>query len=131
MATPLQPATPAGSPPPRDYDRLDNRLRFEWADPEQRVLLYSWGFAIAIAIVWLIVVAVHKVVPPSLTNDESVQITLADSLPTTTPPAATPVPQNGTAATVPSPGPTNAKPGRRGPEKGSPKPGRPGSRTEQ
>ena len=49
MATPLQPATPAGSPPPRDTDRFDNRLRFEWADPEQRVLLYSWAFAIAIA----------------------------------------------------------------------------------
>lgn len=131
MATPLQPATPAGSPPPRDFDRFDNRLRFEWADPEQRVLLYSWGFAIALAIVWLIVVAMHKIVPPRLENDE-VQITLAEP-PQTTPPAAatTPVPQNGTATTTPAPGPTNKPAGRRGPEKGNPRPGRPGSRTEQ
>ena len=57
-------------------DRFDNRLRFEWADPEQRVLLYSWAFAIALAIVWLIVVGLHKMLPPKV-NDEGVVITLA------------------------------------------------------
>ena len=113
-------------------DRFDNRLRFEWADPEQRVLLYSWGFAIALAIVWLIIVALHKMVPPTV-NDEGVVITLAPPPPTTTtpPPTVTPVPQTGAAENVPAPGATKAPPGRRGPEKGSPRQGRPGSRTEQ
>ena len=131
MATPLQPATPAGSPPPRDTDRFDSRLRFEWADPEQRVLLYSWAFAILLAIIWLIVVAMHKIVPPRLEND-AVEITLAEpQTQPTTPPPTPPAPQAGTAAEVPSPGPTNRPPGRRGPEKGNPRQGRPGSRTEQ
>jgi GNAT superfamily N-acetyltransferase len=44
-------------------DRFDNRLRFEWADPEQRVLLYSWAFAILLAIAWLIVVGMYKLIP--------------------------------------------------------------------
>ena len=130
MATPLRPATPAGSPPPRDIDRFDSRLRFEWADPEQRVLWYSWGFAILLAIVWLIIVALHKMAPPAV-NDEGVVITLAPPQPTTTTPAPPPVPQNGAATTVPAPGPKNAPPGRKGAEKGNPRPGRPGSRTEQ
>src|SRR5579872_5963194 len=97
MATPLRPATPAGSPPPRDIDRFDSRLRFEWADPEQRVLWYSWGIAILLAIVWLIIVALHKMAPP-VVNDEGVVITLAPPPATTTPPTPPPpVPQNGTA----------------------------------
>ena len=112
-------------------DRFDNRLRFEWADPEQRVLLYSWGFAIALAIVWLIIVGLHKMVPPTV-NDEGVVITLAPPPPTTTPaPVNPPVAQKGAAETVPAPGNPKAPPGRKGPEKGSPKQGRPGSRTEQ
>jgi len=113
-------------------DRFDNRLRFEWADPEQRVLLYSWAFAIALAIVWLIIVALHKMVPP-VVNDEGVVITLAPPQPTITtpPPTVTPVPQTGAAENVPAPGATKAPPGRRGPERGSPRQGRPGSRTEQ
>ena len=113
-------------------DRFDNRLRFEWADPEQRVLLYSWAFAIGLAIVWLIIVALHKMVPP-VVNDEGVVITLAPPPPTVTtpPPTVTPVPQTGAAENVPAPGATKAPPGRRGPEKGSPRQGRPGSRTEQ
>jgi hypothetical protein len=131
MATPLRPATPAGSPPPRDVDRFDSRLRFEWADPEQRALLYSWAFAVGLAIVWLIVVAMHKIVPPRLEND-TVEITLTEP-PAATPEAAPtpPVPQEGAATAVASPGPRNRPPGRVGPEKGSPRQGRPGSRTEQ
>jgi len=130
MATPLRPATPAGSPPPRDMDRFDNRLRFEWADPEQRVLLYSWAFAIALAIVWLIIVGLHKMLPPTI-NDEGVVITLAPPEAITTPPAPPVVPATGAASTTPAPGPTNKPAGRTGPERGNPKPGRPGSRTEQ
>src|SRR5947209_10203201 len=131
MATPLRPATPGGSPPPREMDRFDSRLRFEWADPEQRALMYSWAFAIGLAIVWLIVVAMHKIVPPRLEND-TVEITLTDTLPTMPQPTQTPpVPQAGAASQVASPGPTNRPPGRRGPQTGSPRQGRPGSRTEQ
>ena len=111
-------------------DRFDNRLRFEWADPEQRVLLYSWAFAVGLAIVWLIIVGLHKIVPPRLEND-AVEITLTEP-PTTQPEAQTPpVPQEGAATAVASPGPKNLPPGRKGPEKGSPRQGRPGSRTEQ
>ena len=130
MATPLRPATPAGSPPPRDVDRFDSRLRFEWADPEQRALLYSWAFAIGLAIVWLIVVAMHKIVPPRLEND-AVEITLTEPPPAEQPAVTPPVPQEGAATAVASPGPRNLPPGRKGPEKGSPRQGRPGSRTEQ
>ena len=131
MATPLQPATPAGSPPPRETDRFDNRLRFEWADPEQRVLLYSWAFAIALAIVWLIIVGLHTILPPKI-NDEGVVITLSEPPAATTPPAANPVvPKSGAAEAMPAPGKVNAPPGRKGPEKGRPREGRPGSRTEQ
>jgi hypothetical protein len=112
-------------------DRFDNRLRFEWADPEQRVLLYSWGVAIALAIVWLIIVGLHRM-PLLQPNEEGVVITLAPPPPAvTTPPAAAAVPQTGAASEVPAPGPRNAPPGRRGPDRGSPRPGRPGSRTEQ
>jgi hypothetical protein len=112
-------------------DRFDSRLRFEWADPEQRALMYSWAFAIGLAIVWLIVVAMHKIVPPRLEND-TVEITLSDSLPTMPQPTpAAPVPQTGAASQVASPGPTNRPPGRRGPQTGNPRQGRPGSRTEQ
>jgi len=111
-------------------DRFDNRLRFEWADPEQRVLLYSWAFAIAIAIVWLIIVGLHKMLPPTI-NDEGVVITLAPPPAATIPPPAPVVPNAGTAANMPAPGETKAPPGRKGPEKGSPRQGRPGSRTEQ
>ena len=89
-------------------DRFDNRLRFEWADPEQRVLLYSWAFAIALAIVWLIIVGLHTMLPP-VVNDEGVVITLAppQSL-TTTPPPPPVVATKGTAETVPAPGSTKA-----------------------
>ena len=111
-------------------DRFDNRLRFEWADPEQRVLLYSWAFAIGLAIVWLIIVGLHKIVPPRLEND-AVEITLTEPPQTQPPPQTPPVPQAGAATAVASPGPRNLPPGRKGPEKGSPRQGRPGSRTEQ
>lgn len=111
-------------------DKFDNRLRFEWADPEQRVLLYSWAFAVGLAVVWLIIVGLHKMLPPTV-NDEGVVITLAPPQPTTPTPVVQPVPQKGAAENMPAPGDTKAPPGRKGPEKGNPKPGRPGSRTVQ
>ena len=130
MATPLQPATPGGTPPPRNGERFDRGLRFEWADPEQRILLYSWGVAIGLAIVWLIVVALHKFPPLQMAPEDVVSINLEEPL---QPPPAQPqpVPQTGTATEQPAPGRTDRPRGRQGPERGSPRPGRPGSRTEQ
>ena len=127
MATPLQTATPAGSPPPRNGDRFDNRLRFEWADPEQRVLLYSWGVAIGLAIAWLIIVAVHKFPPLQMAPEDIVSIDLE----TPPVPPTPPQPAAGTTDIAPAPGPTNRPRGERGPTRGSPRQGPPGSRTEQ
>ena len=131
MATPLQPATPAGSPPPRNIDRFDNRLRFEWADPEQRILLYSWGFAILLAVVWLIAVALYKITPHPFFPDDSVEIELAQPQPEITQPPPTTTASTGDVKTAPAPGPRNKPPGKTGPDKGNPKPNPPGSRTEQ
>jgi hypothetical protein len=129
MATPLRPAT-AGTPTsaPRDADRFDRTLRFEWADPEQRVLLWSWAFSIGIAIVWLILVAMYKIQPPQLlsADETGVEISLAEPVPE---PTTTPVPQAGKAEEVPAPGPTNKPKGQTG-KKGNPTPGRTGSQNE-
>ena len=129
MATPLQPATAGGTPPPRrDMDRFDNRLRFEWADPEQRVLLYSWGFAIGVAIIWLIAVALYKITPKPFFPDDSVEIELAPPAPEQ---PATTTASTGETENAPAPGPTKKPPGPKARERGSPKPGKPGARTEE
>ena len=109
-------------------DRFDRSLRFEWADPEQRVLLWSWAFSIGLAIVWLILVAMHKVQPLRLMSEaeEGVTISLAD---TQEPAAAEPVPQAGPAEETPAPGPTNKPKGQTG-KKGNPTPNRPGSQND-
>ena len=101
-------------------DRFDNRMRFEWADPEQRVLLYSWGFAILIAILWLITVALYKITPKPFFPDDSVEIEL-----TPTPNVPQP-PETKTAAgetdVTKAPAPKEKPPGSRDREKGNPKP---------
>jgi hypothetical protein len=131
MATPLRPAT-AGTQTsaPRNADRFDRSLRFEWADPEQRVLLWSWAFSIGLGILWLIFVAMHKIQPPQLLSEaeQGVEISLAEALPEEV--ATQPVPQAGAAEEAPAPGPTNKPKGETGP-KGKPKPGRPGAPTER
>jgi len=128
MATPLQPATPAGTPPPRDTDRFDNRLRFEWADPEQRVMLYSWGTAIALGVIWLIVVGLYTIRPPQLLPDDAVEIELATP---PVPPEPKPVASAGETDLQPAPGAPEKPRGRKGPEKGNPRPNRPGSQNER
>src|SRR5919201_2574517 len=127
MATPLRPATAAGTPPPprRDIERFETRLRFEWADPEQRVLLYSWAFAIALGIAWLVVVALHQIKPFSLLPpDEAVEIELTPPQPNAEQPQPTEV---AAATTTPAPGNTKAPPGKKAAEKGKPKQGNPGT----
>jgi hypothetical protein len=141
MATPLQPATPAGSPPPpRDSNGFSSRLRFEWADPEARALLWSYAISIGLAIVWLVIVATHEIKhrPTLLPETDQVTIELEPEPPlSTTPPVPTTTGAERSASPTPTQrqaelartGPRNQPPGRRGPT-GEPRPGRPGSRTE-
>lgn len=128
-AAPLRPATAGGAPPPDE--RFDTRMRFEWADPEQRTLVWSWVIAIVIAIIWLIVVSLYKVKPLELLPQSEVSIQLKNlPEPNNPPPTAAAVPQAGKAEQVAAAGPRNKPAGRTGP-KGNPRQGRPGSRTEQ
>src|SRR4051812_29046216 len=86
MATPLRPATPAGTPPPREPNAdFTSRLRFEFIDPEARALLWSYAISAGLAIVWLILVGMHKIEhPPSLLPDpEQVTIELLNEPPPT------------------------------------------------
>lgn len=137
MASPLRPATPAGTPDERDVGT--GPVGFWFTDPDSRVLLWSYAVSITLAVIWLITVYLYKVQPPTLLpeSEESVQITLAPTEPpvVTTPPVPTESNAN-TGAKTPAPeravtrtGPRNRPPGRVGP-KGNPRPGRPGSRTE-
>jgi hypothetical protein len=137
MATPLTPATPAGTPPPREPNDDITRSRLEFVDPEARTLLWSYAVSFGLAIVWLIIVNSYTIKrPPSLLPDDAVTITMD----TTTPPEQPAVPNStaenkaaGPNTTQPkqiaSLGPRNLPPGRKGP-KGNPREGRPGSRTE-
>jgi hypothetical protein len=114
-------------------------MRFEWADPEQRALLWSWGIAIALGIVWLVVVGRFTFRPPQLVPDESVTLEFEPEQPITPPvvqpppePASPqPGPQPGEAKPVAAVGPKELEPGKKAKERGRPRPGKPGSRTEQ
>src|SRR5690242_8802251 len=129
MATPMTPATPAGSPPPREPNEDVGRSRLEFIDPEQRTLLWSYAISAGLAIIWLIIVGMYKAPPPSLLPpDESVTINLEPEKPAPPPPAAeAPVPNTtaenkaaGPATERPreiaSTGPKNLPAGRRGPK---------------
>ena len=124
----------APTPGPRrtDESTFTRNLKFEIADEEGRALLYSYMVSGAIGIAWLLLVWFGpRTNPASLLPPEPPPIELALEPPTTPPPAPEPpVAQPGAAERVPSPGPTNRKPGPVGPKSGSPRPGRPGSRTE-
>jgi hypothetical protein len=131
MATPMRPATaPAGKAPGRDPDTTFTRgMRFEWASEEGRALVGSYAISGALGIAFLLLVHLMPV-RPAPTDDQAVNITVADTM--FTPPEATPPPvaQEGAATQVAEAGPTNKKPGPVGPQKGKPTPGRPGSLTE-
>jgi hypothetical protein len=132
MATPLRPATaPAGRGPSKDPDTTFTRgLRFEWASEEGRALVGSYAISGALGIAFLLLVHLMPVRPAEAAEDAPVPVTFVDS---TTPPAPEPpppAPQTGAATQVAAAGPTNKKPGPVGPQKGNPKPGRPGSLTE-
>lgn len=142
MATPISSAKPAGTPPPREPNSdFTSRLRFEFADPEARALLWSYAISAGLAIVWLIIVGTYRIQhPPTLiAENESVTINLLDQpAPPNQPPAVPNADETKAASPTPTvrpeeraaPGPRNAPAGRKGPT-GNPRSGRPGSRTEQ
>ena len=131
MATPLRPASASGPTPPRNHEEstFTRGLRFEWASEEGRALLGSYAISGALGLAFL---ALVHLVPVRVATpaDEPVMITMADTLIQEMPAPEPPVPQDGAATRVPEAGPVNKPAGPVGPQKGSPKPGRPGSRTE-
>lgn len=141
MATPTQSSPPGGTPPkPARENTFTRNLRYEFADEEGRVLLNSYAVAIALAIVWLVLVHVYKPTanplamqpekaPISVSYVPPVDSTVPEPVPAAESPAPSPAPTRTPTAGVPNRGPRNLAPGPRGP-RGSPRPGRPGSRTE-
>lgn len=131
MATPLRPANASGpTPPGKNGETTFTRgLRFEWASEEGRALLGSYGISGTLGIIFLLLVHLTPPHPVVKTVDAPVEVTYnPDPLPETAPPP--PVAQTGAATVVPEAGPVKKPAGPVGPEKGSPKPGLPGSHTE-
>ena len=133
MATPLRPATAsAGKGPSRDPDTTFTRgLRFEWASEEGRALVGSYAISGALGIAFLLLVHLMPVRQANPLEDTAVPVTFAPDTQVTQPePVPPPVAQEGQVSRVAEAGPTNKKAGPVGPQKGNPKPGRPGSLTE-
>ena len=133
MATMTTPR-PGGRPPrgPEHETTFTRNLRYEWASEEGRALVGSYAISAALGIIWLLLVffgprteSMH-LLPP---EDRPIEVTY-ENVPVPPEPPAAVTPQPGTAERPPAPGPTNKPAGPKGPDKGSPKPGRPGSRTE-
>src|SRR6476469_2611247 len=131
MATPIRPAhAPAAPPTKRPDSTFTRNLRFEWASEEGRALVGSYMISGGLGLAFLLLVHLMPVrqAPP---EDEPVPVTMADTLYQEQPaPEPPPVAQVGEATRTPAPGPTTKKEGPVGPQKGNPKPGRPGSLTE-
>src|SRR5829696_8182560 len=121
------PAGGAGLPPSRDA-AFTRSLRWEILGEEDRALVGSWATALTLGVLWLLLVWFGpKSLPPQLISEaETAVITLAPDLPPPPPTVELPA----AAAELPAPGPTTKPKGPVGPERGSPKPGRSGSRTE-
>jgi hypothetical protein len=129
MATPIRPANSSATPPTQRPDSTFTRnLRFEWASEEGRALVGSYLISGGLGVAFLLLVhlmplkAAEPEPPPIITLNY-------DSLPPEPPPEP-PAAQPGAAERTPAPGPVNKPAGPVGPQKGSPKPGRPGSKTE-
>lgn len=132
MASPLRPATPGGEVSAKNA-ALDGTLKWEFRDPEQRALLWSWGVALLLGLLWLLLVHTFKFPAPSMLAADEQPVTLTLAEPKTPPPVEAPTPppveQKGAVEQVAAPGPVNKPAGKTGPS-GKPKPGRPGSKTE-
>lgn len=130
MATPIRPASASGSPPTQKPDSTFTRnLRFEWASEEGRALVGSYAISGGLGLAFLLLVHFMPVKKVEAAEEPAVAIVYPDSIPPEPPPEA-PVPVKGVAERTPAPGPVNKPAGPVGPQKGSPKPGRPGSKTE-
>ena len=130
MATPIRPAESRGKPRrPNGETRFSRSLRFEFAGEEGRALIGSYAISIGLAVAFLLMVYLspERADNPILHQPEPIAVRF-DEVPET--PAEPVVPQSGEATTTPSPGRVDRPAGRVGP-RGNPRPGRPGSRTEQ
>jgi hypothetical protein len=102
-------------------------LRFEWASEEGRALMGSYAISGGLGLAFLLLVHLTPIRHVEAA-EEPVTVTYMDSIPPE--PEPQPVAQPGAAERTPAPGPVNKPPGPKAPDKGSPKPNRPGSRTE-
>ena len=130
MATSPRLATNPQSPRPGDTTFTRN-LKFEFADEEGRALVGSYAISITLGVLFLLLVhfgpetKVADLLPPP---PPAIDVVFEGPVPEPTP--IPPVAQAGEAVRTPSPGPTTAAPGPRGPTRGNPRQGAPGSRTE-
>jgi hypothetical protein len=133
MAT-MQPSPAAPGPRKKiDESTFTTAMKWETFSEEGRALLNSYLIAGTLGILWLALVFWGPTTPPArLLNEDPavVEVLPVDELPAPEI-VEPPVPVSGAAERVASPGPTNRRPGPVGPVAGSPRPGRPGSRTER
>ena len=131
MATSPRPVTSSQSPK-HGESTFTRNLKWEFADEEGRALVGSYAISITLGILFLLLVKFGpESAPPSLLAPPAPPIEVVFE---NEPPPPTPipvVPTAGTAERTPSPGPTNQRPGPRGPQSGTPRQGAPGSRTER
>ena len=133
MATTNRPTSGSGgsSGTPRPEDTTFSRaMRFEWAGEEGRALVGSYGISIALAALFLLVVHLKELPAREVAEEPPVNVLLLPDTATLEAPPEPPAPQTGEAERVAAAGPRNRAPGPQGPQRGDPKPGRPGSRTE-
>lgn len=129
-------AAPGPGAPKRDEATFTRALKWEVASDEGRALLNSYLIAGTLGLAWLALVYFGpRTAEPTLMAREpdQVEITLTEPPETPVPPAPPEVVSAGPAqpeTRVASAGPRNAAPGPRGRNSGTPRPGRPGSRTE-
>lgn len=122
---------PAGSGSARPEDTSFSRaMRFEWAGEEGRALVGSYGIAIGLAIAFLLFVHLKELPAREVEQEMPVSVLLLPDTNVIEAPPEPPAPQTGEAERVAAAGPRNQPAGPRGPERGNPRPGRPGSRTE-
>ena len=119
--------TRTAPPRSRDETTFTRNLRYEIMGEEGRAIVGSYVVAVALGLVWLLLVIFVPPVPEKiqlLTEAETgpVTVELEDLSP--------PVTSEGEAEVQPAPGPTNQRQGQRGPQPGNPRQGRPGSQTE-
>jgi hypothetical protein len=112
----------------RDETTFTRNLRYELMGEEGRAIVGSYAVSIALGLLWLALVIFLPPVESRIKlipEDEGgpLVIEIPDLNPLT--------PQAGEAEQQPAPGPTTKPPGQKGPEAGSPRPDRPGSRTER